>query len=78
MVRVRVTLDLGDEYYDPARNLIFSYDGETIKRTPDQAEIQWIVSKCGYKVNSQNVPKICGVDDQTNTKIIQNRKGHPA
>ena len=65
---------MGDEYYDPARNLIFSYDGKTIKRTPDQKEIEWIVSKCGYKVNDQNVVKICGIDDDTITKIILNRK----
>ena len=66
--------DLGDEYYDPTRNLIFSYDRKEIKRTPNQQEIDWIVKKCGYQIDSSKVEMIEGKNDQTVVKIISNRR----
>mmetsp|Transcript_25323 Transcript_25323/g.22348 ORF Transcript_25323/g.22348 Transcript_25323/m.22348 type:complete len:166 (+) Transcript_25323:53-550(+) len=41
------TYDVGDGYYDPIASIIYEYNGE-ILRTPNEKEVEWIISKCRY------------------------------
>jgi hypothetical protein len=36
----------GDGYYDPSQNKILNYDTNEEVRVPDEAEADWIVTKC--------------------------------
>ncbi len=54
------TYDVGDGYYDPAKEKIFDYKGD-FKRELEPEEKEWIITKCRYNPSLEKAKAISGV-----------------
>ena len=61
---------MGDGFYEPGRNLVYSYDRTTVLRKVGAKEAEMIKSKYRY---NPNVRAINGSDDATITGILNSQ-----
>lgn len=70
------TYDLGNGFFDPERNLVYSYDRSRVLETVNEQKIEWIKKKALYNPLEQKDGEI-SYDDATVNRILELRKINP-
>lgn len=67
------TYDVGYGFFDPVRNLVYSYDRSTILETVNADKIEWIKQRALYNPLAQADGSV-HYDDKTISRILELRK----